>query len=398
MFSFDKLTRVILRSSLLWGTIATVGFYMAVQNAEPWVSPVVLQLVSGRWEAYACVAMFFVGLSAMVVKAVDIGQNWFYFQRLSLGPAPTADASIAQVKALIKSLDGQPKLSQATYLTRRLRDAFEFVLRSGGQESLDGHLRYLADIDAGRMNTSYGVPRFLCWAIPAMGSLGAVMAIGAAVGQLSLPTPQPAVAATTPDVLSGVATGLAAAFETMALAIGLSVALMLLKFAGEHAEGQLLDAVEARVEREVTERCGGLLTMRGSQSDQMRYVAERLGELTEKLAQWQSAAPAGGGTGTASGEQIEAIVSRAMAKASTGQHQITLAGGGQLTDMSQVQDALKQIAAFFSIQQAEHQQESEIVKQLSEIIHESETSQWKSRKEKDSVGGSLAGLWNALSD
>ena len=398
MFSFDKIARAALRSSLLWGGLVSIAFFVGLQQAEEWISPVVLRYVTGRWEAYACVAMFFVGLAAIVVKAVDLGQNSFYFQRLNLGPPPPGEPTANTLKLVVKSLDSQPRLSQSTYLVRRLREALDFVLRKGGQESLDGHLRYLADIDAARMNTSYGVPRFLCWAIPAVGSLGAVLGIALAIGQLSTfaPAAQAAVVAT-PDAFGGVTAGLALAFEMLALAIGLSVVLMLLKFACEHAEGQLLDAVEARVEREVSLRAGNLATSRGSQSDQMRHLAERLGDLTEKLSGWQSAAPTAA-TNSASNDQIEAIVSRAMAKSVTGQQQLTIAGGGQLTDMSHVQEALKQIAAFFSIQQAEHQQESEIVKQLSEIIREGDTANWKPRKEKDSMGSSLAGLWNSLSD
>jgi hypothetical protein len=129
----------------------------------------------------------------------------------------------------------------------------------------------------------------------------------------------------------------------------------------------------------------------------MRYLADRLGELTQKLAGLPAPAPMGNAAANASSEQIEAIVSRAIAK-SAGPVPYAVAGGGQLTDMGQVQDALKQIAAFFSIQQAEHQQESEIVRQLSEIIRDGDTANWKPRKEKESMAGSLAGLWNSLSD
>lgn len=401
MFSFDKISRALLRSSLLWGTLVSIGFYVGLQQGEEWVPPVLLRYLAGRWESYACVGLFFVGIAALTIKAIDLGQNWFFFHRLNLGAAPAGEASAATVRTLVKTLDGQPRLCQTTCLCRRLRDAFEFVLRKGGQESLEGHLRYLADIETAKMNTSYGMPRFLCWAIPAVGSLGAVLAIALAIGQLSTPPAAteatPAVGATvTTDLFAQATSGLAIAFDTMALAIGLSIVLMLGKFACEQAEGHLLDMVEERVQKEVTQRAGSLLTPRGSQADSMRFVAEKLGELTEKLA----ASPVASGSPQAgmSNDQIESIVSRAVSKAVTGQPSINYSGGGQLTDMSQVQDALKQIAAFFSIQQAEHQQESEIVRQLSEIIREGDTGNWKPRKEKDSMGNSLAGLWNALSD
>ena len=403
MFSFDKVARAALRSSLLWGALVSLAFFVGLEYGQDWISPIVLRYLAGRWECYACTAMFFVGVAAIVIKAVDLGQNWFFFHRLNLGAPAAGEPNAATLRTLIRQLDGQPRLCQTTYVHRRLRDALDFVLRKGGQESLDGHLRYLADIDAARMNTSYGLPRFLCWAIPAVGSLGAVMGIAVAVGQLSMPTPvtPPAAAgAPMPDIFGGVTASLAVAFDTMAMALGLSIVLMLLKFSCEHLESQLLDAVEERVEREVDERVGSLAASRGSQTDQMHHLAERLGELTNKLAQWQGSSTAmasAGQAGGASNDQIEAIVSRAVAKAVSGQPSITLAGGGQMTDMSHVQDALKQIAAFFSIQQAEHQQESEIVKQLSEIIREG-NADWKPRKQGDSTTGSLVGLWNSLSE
>lgn len=400
MLSFEKIGRMLLRSSLLWGTLAAVAFYVGLQQIQDWVPPLAMRYLTGRWEAYACVGMFFVGLAALLIKAVDLGLDTFFYQRLNLGPLAAGEPTVATVRALIKTLDGQPRLCQATVLCRRLREAFDFVVRKGGQEPVDNHLRYLADIDAARMNTSYGMPKFLCWAIPAVGSLGAVVGIALTIGMLSTPTSaetSAASAAATPTNLFAEATsGLALAFDTMALAIGLSIVLMVGKFACEQIEGQLLDAVEVRVQQEVTSRAGNLSAPRGSQTDSMRFVVDKLSELTEKL----SSAPIAGAAPSAgmSNDQIESIVSRAVAKAVTGQPTVSYAGGGQLTDMSQVQDALKQIAAFFSIQQAEHQQESEIVRQLSDIIRESDQSGWKPRKEKDSVGGSLAGLWNALSD
>ena len=398
MISIERISRAAARSSVLWGALATVAFYVGLQQLQEWVNPIVLRYVAGRWEAYACVSLFFVGIAAIVIKAVDLSQGWYYFYRLNLGPV---DARTSDAKSLIRTLDGQSTLCRSTCLHRRLRDALEFVLKRKGGDSLDGHLRYLADIDTARMNTSYGTPRFLCWAIPAVGSLGTVLAIAIAIGQLSTPEPAASIdaAQAAPTMLNSVTASLALAFDTLGLALGLSIVLMLAKFGCEQAESHLLDAVEERSERELAERVGGLTAASSeSSSDQMRFLAERLRELTEKIAANSAmSATAPASSGGITNDQIESIVSRAVASAVTGQPTVTIGSSGQLTDMSQVQEALKQIAGFFSIQQAEHEQESEIVQQLSEIIREG-NSGWKPRKQGDSVTGSLVGLWNSLSD
>ena len=399
MSSVDRILRAALRSSLLWGALISVAFYVGLPFVEALINPVVMRYIAGGWVAYACVSMFFVGLSALVIKAIDLGQGWFVFHRLNLRAVPDREDTNATSNAIVRYLDGQPRLQQSTYIWRRLRDVFDFLTRKGEQESLDGHLRYLADIDAARMNTSYGVPRFLAWAIPTVGSLGTVLAIALAIGSLSLPAPAPdAQGAPATPLLSDVTANLALAFDAIALALALSFVLILLKFACEHSESQLLDAVEERTHREAMQRINDVPTLSSSEPDQMRFLAERMGELVEKLANSQKSGGATvGQAGGISNEQLESILSRAVAKASTGQPAFTIAGGGQLSDMSQVQEALKQIAAFFSIQQAEHQQESQIVKELSEIIREGNTD-WKPRRQTDSMAGSLVGLWNSLND
>jgi hypothetical protein len=403
MFSTEKVLRAVLRSSILWGSILSIACYFGLPYLKDRINPVVWRYIDGGWVAYSCIAMFLVGLSALVIKAVDLTQGWIVFYRLNVSAIAGGESALATIKAILRQLDGQPALYKSTFIWRRMHDAFDYVVRKTGSESLDTHLRYLADIDAARMNTSYGIPRFLCWAIPTVGSLGTVLGIGLAISSLSILTPAPDAqgASAAAQVLTGATASLALAFDSIVLALALSIILMLLKFTCEQIESHLLDAVEEQTDRELTQRTAALTLARSAQpADQMRFVADRLGELTEKIAASQSfnggsvVQPAG-----LSSEQLESIVSRAVAKVSTGQPSFAIAGGGQLNDMSQVQEALKQIAAFFSIQQAEHQQEGEIVKQLSEIIREGNTN-WKPRRQTDSASGSgsLVGLWNSLND
>ena len=43
----DRIGRVVLRSALLWGALASVGFYFAVQFAAPYLNPYLLRCLNG---------------------------------------------------------------------------------------------------------------------------------------------------------------------------------------------------------------------------------------------------------------------------------------------------------------------------------------------------------------
>ncbi len=53
----------------------------------------------------------------------------------------------------------------------------QHVRRHGSAETLDDELKYLSDIDAGRLHTGYGLFRVIVWAIPILGFLGTVIGI-----------------------------------------------------------------------------------------------------------------------------------------------------------------------------------------------------------------------------
>lgn len=396
MLWIDRIARVALRSSLLWGALACVGFYAALQFAEPYLNAYLLRCLSGRWESYACVAMFFVGLAELVIRGVDLAPQFLVLRQTLLTGPVAVDQQVAAAQGLVKQLDGLKGIWQQTYLVRRLRDALQDVVRKGSAEELEEQLRYLADMDQSRMYAGYAATRFLSWSIPAMGSLGTVLGIAAAIGSLSV--------AGASDPLPEVTAGLAIAFDTTALALGLSTILMLVKFVCEQQESQLLVRVEERARRDLSDRLGRLSAARSNEPAQMRQLIEKLVAATDQLAQRAtSATPASGGKelSPASAKELESVVAQAVSKAigTPGNVNITTAPatGGSLVGIEQVQQALQQIATFFQFQQAEQIEQHERVKQLVDIVQETPTKPAGPVKpvRRAAKDNSLVGLWGA---
>ena len=95
------------------------------------------------------------------------------------------------------------------YLPRRLRESLDLVKRTGTADGLEDHLKYLSDLDASRAAQSYGLMRFVIWAIPIMGFLGTVIGITEAIAGLS-PTQL--------ENITGVVAGLGVASDWMNMA------------------------------------------------------------------------------------------------------------------------------------------------------------------------------------
>jgi biopolymer transport protein ExbB/TolQ len=156
-------------------------------------------------------------------------------------PVPIAEASI-----LATQLNQAPAQFRSTFLVRRLEAVLGFVSRRGSIDQLDEHLRALSDNDAVQLEASYSLTRFITWAIPILGFLGTVLGITEAI------------AGVTPEVLeqslSSVTDGLALAFDSTALGLGLTMIAMFMNFLVDRAEGSALEAVDHYVDRHFAHR------------------------------------------------------------------------------------------------------------------------------------------------
>ncbi len=180
----------------------------------------------------------------------------------------------------------QPSRVQNTYLARRVDNVLEFVESRGSANELDDQIRTLADNDVMTQEGSYSLLRFITWAIPILGFLGTVLGITHAIKGV------------TPEVLekslSGVTDGLATAFDSTALALFLTMILMLCSSLVERLEQGILEKVDAFVDAALTHR----FERSGPES----------GQFVDALRQNTQVRPQG--DGTARGSAIQPLVAQ----------------------------------------------------------------------------------------
>jgi biopolymer transport protein ExbB/TolQ len=228
----NALSGMLLRSPLLWGGALAFCFFGLI-HAGAISDANVVRYLAGHWVEYVEVAMFCVGLAALAIKGADVWRQLQTAGESPLEAIPDGGQSPAEAAGLVEAV---PDAATATgYLPRRLREALDFVVRTGDSDGLGDHLKYLADLDAARAAQGYGLVRFVIWAIPIMGFLGTVIGITVAIASLS-PTQL--------ENISGVVAGLGTAFDTTATALGLSMVLMFLQFVVDRGEQALLARVD----------------------------------------------------------------------------------------------------------------------------------------------------------
>jgi biopolymer transport protein ExbB/TolQ len=156
-------------------------------------------------------------------------------------PIPVSDAA-----GLLDQLDTVPRGCHHTGIVRRVHAVLDFLCRRGSAQELDDHMRDLADADSLALENSYALVRFITWAIPILGFLGTVLGITGAISGV------------TPDKLehdlNSVTDGLAFAFDTTALALGLTMVTMFFSFLTERAEQSVLDAVDRYADQQLAHR------------------------------------------------------------------------------------------------------------------------------------------------
>ena len=285
MTSVNRISQAIVRSSIVWGMLVSVGFFtllhaevlLGLPGGDYWQT-FFLRYTAGHEIEYVETGMFFIGLAALVVKAMETAAQ----RKLSAAPmlGPTNGQTAADAAQLLERLDQLPDGAKGSYLARRLASGVEHVRDSGSAESLDEHLKYLVDCDAARANSSYAFVRLLIWAIPIMGFLGTVVGITMAIANLS-PT---ALEQSLPDVTHG----LGVAFDTTALALVLATILMFVQYLVDGQEGKLLDAVERAAGVELCGRFERSATGGDPSVAAVRRMAEAMLKSSEQVVHRQA--------------------------------------------------------------------------------------------------------------
>jgi hypothetical protein len=186
---------------------------------------------------------------------------------------------VAQATTLLAELKRLPRRVQNTMLGRRLLACLDFLGRRGATPEFDDQLRCLADNDAVALENSYGLIRFITWAVPILGFLGTVLGITKAIAGV---TPE-----RLENDLSSVTDGLAEAFDTTALALALTMITMALSFIVERLEQGVLEIVDQYIDGQIAHRFERTAPEAGGVLDVVRTNSEVLVQATEQVVQRQ---------------------------------------------------------------------------------------------------------------
>lgn len=369
----------------LWGAGLTAGFYYLLQEYGIG-GPMGRRIFAGHWVEYVETGMFFIGLSVLLIKALDVLWQLGSLKQTTLGEIPPGGQPVSAVDGLLAQLE-----SGGGYLLHRLRAGLEYVRRRGAADQLDEELKYLADVDAERQNASFGLVRLIIGATPLMGFLGTVIGITLAIADISIEQLM--------ESPESVTAGLSVAFDTTALAIALTIVLLVVQFVVERFEMQLLAAVDVKVTEELS---GRFLTTPGDGDNlvaAVRRMSDEILRATQQMVDrqaelWQSTITAAQRRWALEADEQARLVEGAFAKALVGgleAHAQRMAEAEQAATQQNrehwqgVQQALTEATA--SVQQ----QQSELVRQ-GEVLREVVAATGQVARLEDSLNSNLAAL------
>jgi hypothetical protein len=362
----NQFSTMLLRSPLLWGSLLAVGFFAPIETGTI-TNPEVLRYFAGHWVNYVETVAFFVALAALAIKALAVAGQLASVDEPALTPAPAGGQTLDDCPMLLDDVTVFARRHGEGYLSRRLRDALTFVSRKGSADTLEQEIKHLSENDLADASQSYGFIRIIIWAIPILGFLGTVIGITIAIANLN---PQQ-LEQSLPDVTAG----LGVAFDTTALALGLSMVLMFFQFVVDKYENRLLVTVDRRTSEVLVGRFQTQLAPQDPLMLAVRRMTDAILPATERLVArqaeiWQASMEAANGrwveTSLKAGRQLEAALAAALAK-SLPQHAAELAAAEKeiaeqnRRHWSQLQQALENAATSMSQQQTELSRQGEVL-------------------------------------
>lgn len=236
----EHLGKTILGSPLIWGTAAYFCFQWLLTTQLPGIEFLRRYTASHPIE-HVETFLFFFGLTWLGVRFANLAAQRRRLARLRLPKGAASDSVERNAEAVLEYLRRLPPVFHADYTVQRWREVLQTILR--GDESPEDHLVVLNDQDAQRRYRDYALLRLIVWAVPILGFLGTVVGIALALGNLSPSDLE--------NTLPLVMAGLTVAFDTTALALALSMILMLAQFLVQRWEDGLLDRISRRTEDEI---------------------------------------------------------------------------------------------------------------------------------------------------
>ncbi len=231
----------------------------------------VLRYLTGHPVSKITVVMFLIGMSSLLVIGWNLVHQFSSEKDITLGEADSNESDSQTIEAREQAVDhGQfmldlPNRLHSHYLWERLVNAVHSIYRTGSTANVEEELKYLSDIDQERQQQRYSLVRILIWATPMLGFLGTVLGISQALGGIAVG----------PDndfqqMMDGLRGNLYIAFDTTALALTLSMAMMFGQFLIERFESQLLRLVDQRARSEIARHYE--LTAGGANADSQQIV------------------------------------------------------------------------------------------------------------------------------
>jgi hypothetical protein len=240
--------------------------------------------VAGRYLRHPAerveVVMFCCALAALGAKLLQQVRERLACRRKLLPAWDGQAVPVTQSATLLTELKCLPRRVQNTVLGRRLLACLDFLHRRGATPEFDDQLRCLSDNDSVALENSYGLIRFITWAVPILGFLGTVLGITKAIAGV---TPE-----RLENDLSSVTDGLAEAFDTTALALALTMLTMALSFIVERLEQGVLEAVDRFIDDQIAHRFERTATEAGGVLDVVRTNCEVLIGATDRVVERQA--------------------------------------------------------------------------------------------------------------
>lgn len=227
------------------------------------------------------IVMFGMAVGALLGKLLGVLVEMAASRRTLLPAWDGKPVPVSEAGPLLDALDKQPGWLRSTYLGGRVHAVLEFLNKRGSATELDDQLRTLTDNDAMAMESSYGLTRFITWAMPILGFLGTVLGITTAIAGVSPEEMEKG--------LTKVTDGLSEAFDTTALALGLTMLVMFISFLVERLEGRMLEAVDRFVEKHLAHRWQRAGAAGGEMVEMLRHQSDTLVAATQTLVEKQAA-------------------------------------------------------------------------------------------------------------
>ncbi len=224
--------------------------------------------------------LFGCALGTLAIKLLYLRKEKAVFGRLPLPPWNGTPLPVSEAATLLTGLRGVSAWMRGTWLGRRVEGLLEFVHQRGSAEDMDDQMRAMADTDALGLEGSYGLTRFITWAMPILGFLGTVLGITQAISGV---TPE-----SLETNLGQVTGGLGEAFDSTALALGLTMVTMFLTYLVERAEQSVLERVDLFAEEQLGHRFTRLSPDSQPLVATVQHGTQQLLQATELLVRQQA--------------------------------------------------------------------------------------------------------------